>query len=168
MGSAVCCVPTPWVLLFAACLHLMTLLSAVCLHCVILLFVASTLHVPSVCWITTRYLPAVFYVPKLFVPSVCSVNAVVPTYIQYIPAVTLVCNFKLPDLTQKGSSGGSLVAILDCNPTVPGPNLATSPAYSGLPVLRRVAFWCNFVVGCPLRGGIGVCKKKDCWFTKSN
>ncbi len=68
-----------------------------------------------------------------------------------------------------GSSGGSLVATPDCKPVVTGSNPAISPAYSGLPVLRQVAFWDgNFTVGCPLRGGRGVYKQKDFRFTKNN
>jgi hypothetical protein len=35
-----------------------------------------------------------------------------------------------------GSSGGSLVATIDCETAVPGSNPAISPACSGLPVLR--------------------------------
>ncbi len=38
-----------------------------------------------------------------------------------------------------GSSGGSLVATPDCKTAVLGSNLAISPAYSGLPVLRWAA-----------------------------
>ncbi len=34
-----------------------------------------------------------------------------------------------------GSSGGSLVAISDCKPDVPGSNPAISPTYSGLSIL---------------------------------
>ncbi len=39
------------------------------------------------------------------------------------------------------NSGGSLVATPDCETAVLGSNPAISPAYSGLPVLRRAAIW---------------------------
>jgi hypothetical protein len=55
-----------------------------------------------------------------------------------------------------GSNGGSLVATPDCKPVIPGLNPATSPACSGLPVLRWVCRqgWYS-KVGCPLRGSRG-------------
>ncbi len=37
------------------------------------------------------------------------------------------------------SSGGSFIATLDCKPAVPGSNLAISPAYSRLLVVRWAA-----------------------------
>ncbi len=40
-----------------------------------------------------------------------------------------------------GSSGGSLDATPDCETAVLGADLAISPAYSGLPVLRWAANW---------------------------
>ncbi len=56
-----------------------------------------------------------------------------------------------------GSSGGSLVATPDCEAAVLGSNPAISPAYRGLPVLRKMGChlgW-HFAEGCPLRGGRG-------------
>ncbi len=40
-----------------------------------------------------------------------------------------------------GSSGGSLVATPDCETAVLGSNPAISPAYNGVPILRRAAIW---------------------------
>ncbi len=63
---------------------------------------------------------------------------------------------QLPVLTIQvvWSCGGSLVVTTDCKLAVPDSNLAISPAYNALPVLRQVAVWDgNFTVGYPLRGG---------------
>ncbi len=58
------------------------------------------------------------------------------------------------------NSGGSLIATPERKPAVPGLNPEISPAYSGLPVLRRVDFLDgNFTVDCLLRGSRGVYKK---------
>ncbi len=61
-----------------------------------------------------------------------------------------------------GSSVGSLIAAPDSKPAVLGSDPAISPAFSGLTVLRRAAFWgWNFTVDCPLWGGRGVYIQKN-------
>ncbi len=44
-------------------------------------------------------------------------------------------------VAHRGSSGGSLVAIPDCDSAVLSLNPAISPIYSGFPVLRWAAIW---------------------------